>query len=70
MKAVLSAKQATLLGSKVRKLRIGQMMTQEELARRTGVLPGEVKFFEYGMPVRLDAKRRILKVLWAKEGDY
>jgi len=68
MKAVLPVEQATSLGSKVRKLRIGQMLTQEGLARRAGVLPGEVEYFEGGMPVRLDAKRRILKVLWAKKG--
>ena len=65
MIAVKSIEKKLSLGSKVRKLRVSQMLTQEELADTAGVSPQDVRLFEHNLPVQLDAKRRILKELWA-----
>ena len=54
-------------GFKARKLRVFQMLTQKELANVTGVSREEVDLFEKNLPVRLDAKCKLLKELWARK---
>ena len=48
-----------------RRLRMTLQLTQQELADMCGVSQEEVDLFESNLPVRLDAKRRISKELWA-----
>ena len=67
MKIDLTLSQEASLGIKVRRLRISRLLTQQELARIAGVSLEEVNSFEHNLPVRLDAKRRILKELWARK---
>jgi len=43
------------------------LLTQPELADMVGVSVEEVDLFERNLPVALDARRRILKELWAKK---
>lgn len=57
------------LGSKAKKLRLAGTMTRPALASMAGVTVEEVSLFERGMPVRLDARRRIMKALWAKKTE-
>jgi DNA-binding XRE family transcriptional regulator len=54
-------------GLKARQMRISRLMTRRELADMAGVYPEEVNLFEQNLPVPLDARRRILKTLWAKK---
>ena len=66
MTKVLTFEQETSLGFKARKLRVLLGLTQQALAGMAGVSPDEVYLFEHNLPVRLDAKRRLLKELWAR----
>jgi transcriptional regulator with XRE-family HTH domain len=52
-------------GSMARRVRISLHLTQRELAEMTGVSREAVYLFEHNLPVYLDARRRILKQLWA-----
>ena len=65
MKAVISTEKGASPGSKVRRLRVAQLLTQEELANMAGVSVEEVDLYECNIPVRLDVKRRLLGVLLA-----
>jgi DNA-binding transcriptional regulator YiaG len=57
----------TSLGFQAKKLRAASFLTRPTLAEMAGVSEEEVSLFERGQPVRLDARRRILKALWAKK---
>ncbi len=65
MKADLTLIQEDSIGFKSRRLRISKLLTQRELAEIAGVSTEEVDLFEHNLPVQLDARRRILKELWA-----
>jgi transcriptional regulator with XRE-family HTH domain len=54
-------------GSKVKRLRIASLLTQQELADLAGVTREQVDLFERNLPLPLDARRRILRELWAKK---
>jgi DNA-binding XRE family transcriptional regulator len=69
-KASLSIEQETSFGFKAKKLRISQMLTQQELANIAGVSQKEVDLFEKGLPVKLDTKRKLLKELFARKASY
>jgi transcriptional regulator with XRE-family HTH domain len=51
--------------SKIKRLRICSLLTQTELAELAGIPQEHVDLYERGLPVALDSRRRILKVLWA-----
>ena len=53
------------LGSRTRKLRLSLGVTQQELAGLSGVSKESISSFEHNLPIILDARRRILKELWA-----
>ena len=55
------------MGSKVKRLRLSSLLTQQELAEMAGVTQEEVNLFEHGLPLPLDSKRKILKELWSKK---
>ncbi|MDO8567282.1 MAG: hypothetical protein Q7R57_01045 [Dehalococcoidales bacterium] len=55
------------LGYRARRLRISQMLTRRELAGMAGVSLNEVNLLECNLPVTLDAKRKLLKELWARK---
>jgi transcriptional regulator with XRE-family HTH domain len=57
--------QAETLGTRTRKLRLALRITQQELSIRSGVSRETIILFEHNLPVILDARRRILKELWA-----
>ncbi|OGN98802.1 MAG: hypothetical protein A2Y58_01785 [Chloroflexi bacterium RBG_13_51_52] len=67
MSAVLTFTRESMLGFKARKLRIAEHITQRELADMAGVPLDSVDLFEHNLPMPLDYKRRILKVLWAEK---
>lgn len=67
MSTVLSFTRESKLGSKVRKLRIAKGFTQQEVADMAGVPVDSLDLFEHNLPMPLDYKRRILKVLWARK---
>ena len=67
MTATLTLDQGVSLGFKARRLRVSLLLTQQELASIAGVATEEVDLFEHSLPVRLDAKRRLLKELWARK---
>ena len=69
MTAVITFDKETKLGYKVRSLRISLGLTQSQLADAVGVALEEVDLFEHDMPVRLDAKRRLLRELWARRAN-
>ena len=57
------------LGIKAKKLRLAGLLTRSALATMAGVTVEEVSLFERGLPVRLDARRLIMKALWAKKTE-
>ena len=67
MSAVLTFTRESMLGFKARKLRIAEHISQQELADMAGVPVDSVDLFEHNLPMPLDYKRRILKVLWAEK---
>jgi|WetSurMetagenome_2_1015567.scaffolds.fasta_scaffold397234_2 DNA-binding XRE family transcriptional regulator len=58
---------AVTTGSDARKLRLSLHIGRRDLADVAGVTEQTVNLFEHNLPVTLDSKRRILKVLWAKK---
>jgi transcriptional regulator with XRE-family HTH domain len=54
-----------LFGSMARRVRISLHLTQRQIAAMTGVSKEAVYLFEHNLPVYLDARRKILKQLWA-----
>ena len=52
-------------GISVSRLRKVMKLTRQQVADMAHVSKTEVSLFERNQPVRLDAKRRILKELWA-----
>jgi transcriptional regulator with XRE-family HTH domain len=65
MQVDLTLVQEDTIGLKSRRLRISKLLTQRELAEVAGVSTEEVDLFEHDLPVPLDARRKILKELWA-----
>ncbi len=55
------------LGYQARRLRIAQLLTRQELASMAGVSLHEVNLLECNLPMQLDAKRKVLKELWARK---
>jgi predicted transcriptional regulator len=53
------------MGESARKVRIAMGLSRQQLADMTGVSRDSVYQYEHGLPVYLDARRKILKVLWA-----
>ena len=69
MGKVLFLAQAPSLGTMAKRLRVRQLLTQEELASFADVTSKEVRLFEEGFPVCLEARRRLLKELWRNKAD-
>ena len=67
MTAVLTFTRESLLGFKARRLRLAENITQQEVADKAGVPVESVDLFEHNLPLPLDYKRRILRVLWAEK---
>ena len=67
MKTVTASTLEPSVGVKARRLRISQLLTQQELANLAGVSLEEVDLFEHNLPVRLDARRKLLKELWSAQ---
>jgi transcriptional regulator with XRE-family HTH domain len=65
MSEVITYNRKSLLGCKVRKLRIAQRLSRRQLAEMAGVSSEAVDLFERNLPLPLDYKRRILRELWA-----
>lgn len=57
------------LKNNVRKLRMEQMMSKAELARRAGLSTLTIDRVEKGMPCRMDTKRKILEALGLTPSD-
>ena len=70
MPEVLTVDYRTSPGFKARKLRISQMLTKQKLANMAGVSREEVDLLEKNLPLPLDARRRLLKELWAGRSRY
>ena len=67
MTTVLTYSRESSIGFKVRRLRLSEYLTQQELANMAGVSLQEVALFERNMLIPLDSRRKILKALWAKK---
>ena len=67
MATVLTVDRKLSGGFKARRFRVSQLLTQKELANFAGVSEEEVNLLEQNLPLRLDAKRRLLKELWARK---
>ncbi len=67
MPAALTLNRDSLLGTQARKLRIAEHFSRRELADMAGVTVDSVDLFEHNLPLPLDYKRRILRVLWAEK---
>jgi len=52
-------------GQKARRLRIANLLTQQELSELAGVPLEHVDLLERNLPVPLDSRRRIHKELWS-----
>ena len=55
------------MSAQVKKLRLSSLLTQKELAVAADVSCDEVNRMERGLPLPLNAKRKILKELWARK---
>ena len=64
---MVTAVRETSPGAVARRLRREQRMTREELAEAAGVTRNEVDWYERGLPVALDVRRRLLRELWARK---
>ena len=53
------------LGDSARKVRLALGLSQQQLADMTGISKESVYLFEHNLPVYLDARRKILRELWA-----
>ena len=67
MPKVIAFTRESSIGPWARSVRMTLHLTQQELANVTGVSREEVGLFEENLPVRLDAKRKLLKELWARK---
>ena len=61
----LNRVETNTLGESARKVRLALGISQQELANMTGISRECVYLFEHNLPVYLDARRKILKELWA-----
>ncbi len=57
------------LGFKTRRRRVSLRLTQHDLAALAGVLAEEVDLLEENMPVKMETKLKILRVIWARKAD-
>jgi len=62
----LSIAQKPWIGLEAKRLRQAAFLTRYELATIAGVTLEEVFSFEQGLPVRLDAKLKILREVWLR----
>jgi transcriptional regulator with XRE-family HTH domain len=53
------------MGDSARKVRLALGLSQQQVADLTGLSRDSVYQFEHNLPVYLDARRKILKELWA-----
>jgi transcriptional regulator with XRE-family HTH domain len=53
------------MGESARKVRVEMGLSRQELADLSGISSDSVYQYENNLPVYLDARRRILKQLWA-----
>lgn len=66
MAKVITYTQESSIGPWARRMRMTLQMTQQELADMCGVSEEDVDSFEHNLPVRMDAKHKLLKQLWAE----
>jgi hypothetical protein len=57
--------QTGTLGDSARKVRLALRLSQQQLGDMSGTSRDSVYQFEHHLPVCLDARRKILKELWA-----
>jgi hypothetical protein len=65
MTVALALNHRATAGSLVKRLRISAFLNKQDLADMASVPPEHVNHFELDLPVPLDSRRRILRVLWA-----
>jgi len=65
MPQVITFARETSIGPRARNIRMALRLTQRELADIAGVSQEDVDLFERNMPVPLQAKRKLVKELWA-----
>jgi DNA-binding transcriptional regulator YiaG len=54
-------------GFQVKRLRLSSLLSRRELANLAGIPLEQVGLFEQNLPLPLDSKRKILKILWARK---
>ena len=61
--AIVSTDQDSSLGAKAKRLRVCQLLTQQELAQIAGISEEEVNLFEHNLPVQFEARHKLLREL-------
>jgi DNA-binding transcriptional regulator YiaG len=69
MKALPALATKSTPGFQVHRLRMLDLLSQQELADLAGVPLEHVDLFEQDLPLPLDSKRKILKTLWARKNE-
>ena len=71
MPKVITFARESSIGPWARSVRMALKLTQQELAEIAGVSREDVNSFEHNLPVRLDAKRKLVRELWAaRKAEY
>ena len=65
MPRVITFTQESAIGPWAKRVRKALRLTQQELAEIAGVSREDVDLLEHNLPVRLDAKRKLIRELWA-----
>jgi transcriptional regulator with XRE-family HTH domain len=65
MPRVITFARESSIGPWARSVRMALKLTQQELAQIAGVAQEDVDLLEQNLPVRLDAKRKLVRELWA-----
>ena len=68
MTKTITVERNSSLGRWAKRVRVALNLTQSELANMAGVSLQEVILFEKNLPVILDTRRKLLKILWSARG--
>ena len=63
---LLLNKKRSPIAEKIKKLLVSEGITRRDLARLAGVHPGDIENIEHEIPLRLETKLKILRILYAK----
>ncbi len=62
--------QQGIFADTIRRLRTSEQLTQRDLARLAGVYQDDIERIEHGIPLQLEIKLKILRVLYNKRHPH